>query len=81
MRNQYFALQAAPQAAYIPSSSSDLYKVTIAQDSRPEPQPFLGLFDDYRMNPFAPVRNADPKIGSDTFLNNTRVQLRGGALA
>jgi len=81
LRNQYFALQSSPQAAYIPSSSSDLYNVTMAQDSRPEPQPFLGLFDNYRMNPLATVRNADPKIGSDMFLNNTRVQLRGGELA
>ena len=81
LRNQYFAIQSAPQSAYIPISSSELYKVTIAPESRPEPQPFLGLFDNYRMNPFAPVRNADPKIGSDTFLNNTRVQLRGGSLA
>jgi hypothetical protein len=81
LRNQYFALQTAPQAAYIPSSSSELYKVTMAPNSRPEPQPFLGLFDDYRMNPFSTGRNVDPKIGSDTFLNNTRVQLRGGALA
>lgn len=81
LRNQYFAIQSAPQAVYIPSSSSDLYKVTIAPDSRREPQPFLGLFDQYSMNPFAPIRNSDPKIGSDTFLNNTRIQLRGGSLA
>jgi hypothetical protein len=81
LRNQYFALQSAPQAAYIPSSSSDLYKVTMAAPSKSEHQPFLGLFDDYRMNPLAPVRNADPKIGGEMFLNNTRMQMRGGALA
>lgn len=81
LRNQYFAIQSAPQAAYIPSSSSDLYNVKMAPNSRQEPQPFLGLFDNYRMDPFAPIRNADPKIGSDTFLNNTRVQLRGGVLS
>ena len=81
LRNQYFAIQSAPQATYIPSSSSDLYKVQVPTSSRQEVQPFLGLFDNYRMNPMAPIRNADPKIGSDTFLNNTRVQLRGGVLS
>ena len=80
LRNQYFALQSSPEAVYIPNSSSDLYKVTMAPDSRPEPQPFLGLFDDYRINLFTPIRNSDPKIGGDTFLNNTRVQMRGGSL-
>ena len=81
LRNQYFAIQSAPQATYIPSSSSDLYRVSMAAPSIQEPQPFLGLFDSYRMNPLAQVRNANPTIGADTFLNNTRVQLRGGALA
>ena len=80
LRNQYFALQSAPQAAYIPSSSSDLYKVEMAAPSRTEPQPFLGLFDRYQMDPFAQVRNADPRIGADMFSNNTRMQLRGGVL-
>ena len=81
LRNQYFALQSAPQAAYIPTSSSDLYIPTMAKPSKEEPQPFLGLFDKYQMNPNAHIRNADSNIGSNTFLNNTRVQLRGGVLA
>jgi len=81
LRNQYFAIQSAAQSAYIPSSSSDLYNVTMAKSSREEPQPFLGLFDKYKMDQHVQLRNVDPKIGSDTFLNNTRIQLRGGALA
>jgi hypothetical protein len=81
LRNQYFAIQSAPQATYIPSSSSDLYHVPVPTSSRQEVQPFLGLFDNYRMDPMAPIRNADPKIGANTFLNNTRVQLRGGVLS
>lgn len=81
LRNQFFALQRAPQAAYIPSSTSDLYNTVLAQPSVVEVQPYPKLFDRYQMNPFAPVRNSDPKVGADVFLNNTRVQLRGGVLA
>ena len=81
LRNQYFALQKSPQASFIPSSTSDLYNTTIATPSVIEPQPYPLLFDRYQMNPFASVRNSDPKIGGDKFLNNTRIQLRGGVLA
>ena len=81
LRNQYFALQRAPQAAYIPDSASDLYKITMQQSSNPINQPFPGLFDRYSLNTIAPIRNMDPKVGADTFLNNTRTQLRGGVLS
>ena len=81
LRNQFFAIQSAPQAAYIPDSKSDLYQVGMAPNvSRQEQQPYPGLFDQYQMNVLAPVRNADPKIGSQVFMNNTRVQLRSGTL-
>lgn len=81
LRNQFFAIQAAPQAAYIPMSDSDLYKVPMAAPStRKEPQPHPALFDRYRMDVLAPVRNADPAVGHKTFMNDTRVQLRGGVL-
>lgn len=76
LRNQFFALQKAPQAVFIPSSNSDLYKVTMANPSRQEPQPFSGLFDKYIMDSNLPIRNADPKIGQDMFFNSTRTQLR-----
>lgn len=80
LRNQFFAMQSAPQATYVPKSNSDLYKVSVAPSSRPEEQPYPGLFDQYKMNILAPVRNANPSVGSQQFLNNTRVQLRGGEL-
>jgi hypothetical protein len=80
LRNQFFALQRAPQAEYIPSSSSELYRVTMPSPSIREQQPHPSLFDTYKMNVLAPVQNADPKIGHKTFFNDTRVQLRGGVL-
>jgi hypothetical protein len=40
----------------------------------------MGLFDRYQMDVLAPGRNVDPKIGHKTFMNDTRVQLRGGIL-
>ena len=80
LRNQFFAIQSAPQAAYIPSSNSDLYRVSMAKPSIVEPQPHMGLFDRYQMDILAPVRNADPNIGHKTFMNDTRVQMRGGVL-
>jgi hypothetical protein len=81
LRNQFFAIQSAPQAAYIPDSKSDLYEVAMAPNvSRQEQQPYPGLFDKYQVNLLAPVRNADPKVGSQMFGNHTRVQLRSGTL-
>lgn len=80
LRNQFFAIQSSPQAAYIPSSDSDLYKVSMAKPSITEPQPYMGLFDRYQMDILAPVQNADPNIGHKTFMNDTRVQMRGGVL-
>jgi len=80
LRNQIYALQKADEAVYVPKSTSDLYKVSMATPSRPQEQPYPRLFDQYKMNVLAPIRNADPNIGSQMFLNNTRVQLRGGSL-
>ena len=80
LRNQFFAIQSAPQATYIPDSKSDLYRVSMATPSKPEAQPYPALFEQYKMDVLAPVRNADPKVGSQRFMNNTRTQLRGGEL-
>lgn len=80
LRNQFFAIQSAPQATYIPKSNSDLYQVSMAQPSVVEVQPHPGLFDKYRMDVLAPIRNADPNVGHKPFMNDTRVQLRGGIL-
>jgi hypothetical protein len=61
---------------YIPSSTSDLYNVSLPNPSREDVQPFLGLFDHFRMNHISTVRNENPKIGNELFLNHTRTQLR-----
>jgi hypothetical protein len=75
LRNQAFALQhGADQGVYVPSSQSDLYKVTVV--SRPgEAQPFPQLFEAPQ---FASVQhpNIVPSIGGDVFANHTRTQLR-----
>jgi len=77
LRNQYFALQrGGGQNVYIPSSNSDLYKVTVP--SRPSEQPFPGLFEtmqfDQSVHPN--VAAGQSAIGRDIFHNNTRTQLR-----
>lgn len=80
LRNQFFAIQSAPQAAYIPKSTSDLYDIKMAEPSRRDTQPYPGLFDKYQIDVLAPIRNHNPAIGSQQFMNNTRTQLRGGTL-
>jgi hypothetical protein len=80
LRNQIYAIQKADQVVYVPQSESDLYKVTMATPSSEQHQPYPDLFSRYQMNVLAPVRNSDPRIGSEKFFNNTRLQLRGGVL-
>jgi hypothetical protein len=79
LRNQFFALQkGADQSVYIPSSNSDLYKVTVV--SRPEEQPYPLLFENgivIDKSLHSNIRN-NPHIGKDTFHNYTRTQLRNG---
>jgi len=76
LRNQFFALQhGADQASYVPSSTSDLYKVTVPTASNPYPQPFPSLFD-APTYVTAPAPYAD-KIGTEIFNNRTKTQLRG----
>lgn len=84
LRNQGFALQrGADQAIYVPSSNSDLYKVSV--ESRP--LPIDGNINSANSHPelfsrptFDPSPNpnitAAPAIGRDFFMNNTRTQLR-----
>ena len=81
LRNQFFALQhGADQAVYVPSSSSDLYRVQVPTHSHPDAQPFPSLFSanqinsDYRTttNPYID----ESHIGKDTFHNCTKTQLR-----
>lgn len=76
LRNQYFALQhGADQSVYVPSSNSDLYKVTVASGEQQE-QPYPMLFDRQQFN-VGVHPNMNDKIGGDRFFNHTRTQMRG----
>lgn len=77
LRNQYYALQhGADQAVYIPSSSSELYRVNVPVTMNPQQQPFSGLFEkkNYVTTENSYINNSN--IGKDTFNNNTKVQLK-----
>lgn len=78
LRNINHALQkGAGQDVYIPSSQSDLYKVTVP--SKPSVQPHPGLFEQQQFSKEAhPNVCAGEHIGKDAFRNNTRTQMRGG---
>ena len=74
LRNQFFALQAADQAKYIPSSNSDLYKndinfITVGNNLEES-----GLFRRDELEDFNP--NPSIIIGNELFNNSTRVQLK-----
>ena len=72
LRNQFFALQKCSQAAYVPNSSSDMYK-NLIQPNNIAPQQFQGLFREEIFNNF----NPNPEnIGQGFFLNSTRSQIR-----
>lgn len=77
LRNQFFALQkGADQREYIPSTDSDLYKVTVVSKPSEQPYPLLftnGIQLDKSLHPN--VKN-NPNVGSDLFNNYTRTQLR-----
>ena len=72
LRNQFFGLQKSDQSVYIPSTNSDLYKVTVV--STPSEQTHPLLFE----RPVFSNSNAvcDSAIGNDMFHNYTRTQLR-----
>ena len=74
LRNQFFALQKADQASWVPSSSSNLYEnpinfINTNRDLNAVPLFRKEQFDDY--NP-----NISNFIGNDIFNNSTRVQLK-----
>lgn len=76
LRNQHFALQhGADQRYYVPSSTSDLYKVSVPTSSKiPYEQPFPTLFAQSSfVTESAPFSD---KIGMDMFHNCTKTQLR-----
>jgi hypothetical protein len=74
LRNQIFALQSCTQAAYIPSSKSNLYQVNFQNTSKPQ-QPFPELFKNQQFSPNNPNPNSD-KIGFALFNNATRQQTK-----
>jgi hypothetical protein len=78
LRNQTTSLQHnAPQSVYVPSTSSDLYKVDVAP-SRPGPQqPHRLLFENSPVYTTSRSQSVlESNIGKDTFYNHTRNQLR-----
>ena len=84
LRNQCFALQrGADQAVYVPSSNSDMYRVSVspttsgfsADDIARNSHPELFYRHTFDQAPNPNVANA-PGIGRDIFMNNTRTQLR-----
>jgi hypothetical protein len=79
LRNQYFALQhGADQGIYIPSSNSDLYRVSVPIGQNNDPQPHPELFERPQFDPTPNPNVASSNIGRETFYNHTRTQLRGG---
>jgi hypothetical protein len=76
LRFQNVALQRrTDQGIYVPSSNSDLYKVSVI--ARPEVQPNPLLFERYDLDQSAHPNNVTTDIGRDLFYNHTRTQLRG----
>jgi hypothetical protein len=77
LRNQHFALQhGAEQGIYVPSSNSDLYRVTVPLGSQQEPQPYPDLFVQGQYNTTMDQQISNSKIGKDVLYNHTRTQLR-----
>lgn len=78
LRNQNFAIQRGMgQDVYVPSSQSDLYKVTVDPGQNQVQQPNPLLFQQFAFDTTL-HRNvaSQPKVGRDMFFNNTRTQLR-----
>jgi len=71
LRNQFFALQKCEQSNYVPSSTSDMYQVTVDAGA-PVQQPFPDLFQEQRFAQFDPNECG---VGKDLWGNCTRQQL------
>jgi hypothetical protein len=75
LRNQVFALQKCNQAAYVPSSTSDLYKYSYNPNNSNQSQTHSLLFQKENFCDFNP--NPDNKIvGGGIFYNSTRTQVK-----
>jgi len=74
LRNQFFALQKADQARYIPPSTSDLYENSIDFLNTNSDLDNSLIFRTEDFDDFNP--NLSNMIGSNIFNNSTRVQLK-----
>ena len=74
LRNQFFALTDCPQAVYVPSSNSDLYKWNFQSKSRNEPNPHELLFEQPQLSQESQHNTFD--MGRTMFNNPTRQQLK-----
>ena len=80
LRNQIYATQKFPQAAYIPNSNSDLYSYKISNESNTNnnsSQPFPDLFENQlELNSInSNIKNLN-NLGNNFFNNHTRQQLK-----
>ena len=75
LRNQFYGLQRANQAEYVPSTRSDMYVHTV-HSSAPNQQPFPDLFSQPHLEPFNPNPNNE-LVGFNLFDNCTRQQVKG----
>jgi hypothetical protein len=75
LRNQIYGLQKCSQAAYVPDSSSTLYKYEWNASPVQPSQPFPNLFKEERFSSFNPNPNPN-MIGYALFNNATRQQVK-----
>ena len=77
LRNQTYALQhGADQGVYVPSSNSDMYRVSVATSSTYGDQMFPDLFTKKQYNTYIPQSLEQSDIGKNKMFNHTRTQLR-----
>lgn len=75
LRNQIYAIQKCSQAAYVPSSNSDLYQYGFTPQQQQVGAAHSLLFSETHFDNFNP--NPDNKIvGSGVFYNSTRTQVK-----
>jgi hypothetical protein len=75
LRNLTTSIQkGAHQAVYVPSSSSDMYRIEVPTNDRIPTHP--GLFSDYHVQASRGLHYSHNGVGNGAFSNNTRVQMR-----
>ena len=77
LRNQFFALQKSDQAAWMPSSTSDLYVNNVVENNNINDLNNVNNSALFREEQFADFNpNISNHIGNNVFNNATRVQLK-----